>query len=238
MTDYVSTPYDDIEIGMEASAKRLCRAEDLFVFANASGNKNPVHLPDSDHDGDGDPDKPLAPSMWVASLVSAVIGNQLPGPGTVYVSQDLTFTGRAGAGDELTASVRVIEKKANREVVLETSVVKNGGEPLVSGTARVTAPERTVHYHAGALPGLTVQRHIHFDRLLELAEPLDPLPTAVVCPEEPKSLGGALLGHRHTLISPILIGKEKKITAAAAEIGADLSGFEVIDVDHHADAAA
>ncbi|MEL6919665.1 MAG: enoyl-CoA hydratase, partial [Pseudomonadota bacterium] len=215
MPDYVSTPFDQIEIGMEATVKRLCRAEDLFVFATTSGNKNPVHLPDSDHDGDGDPDVPLAPSMWVASLISAVIGNELPGPGTIYQSQDLTFTGRAGAGDELTAHVKVIAKNGDREVVLETSVTKNRGTPLVHGLAKVTAPERAVHYHAGDLPGLTVQRHVHFDRLLDLAEPLEALPTAVICPDEPKSLGGALLGHQHTLIRPILIGNRAKIAAAA-----------------------
>ncbi|MEM1377998.1 MAG: bifunctional enoyl-CoA hydratase/phosphate acetyltransferase [Pseudomonadota bacterium] len=238
MPDYVSVPYDEITVGMEASSTRLCRAEDLFVFANASGNKNPVHLPDGDHDGDGDPDTPLAPSMWVASLISAVIGNELPGPGSVYLSQDLAFTGRAGAGDELIATVKVIEKNANREVVLETFVAKSDGTHIVDGIARVTAPERPVHYHAGDLPGLTVQRHVHFDRLLDLAEPLDALPTAVICPDEPKALGGALLAHEHTLIQPILIGNKKKILSAADEIGASLAGYEVIDIEDHSDAAS
>ncbi|MEO0542677.1 MAG: bifunctional enoyl-CoA hydratase/phosphate acetyltransferase [Pseudomonadota bacterium] len=238
MADYISTTYDEITLGMTASTKRLCRAEDLFVFASASGNKNPVHLPGSDHDGDGSPDTPLAPSMWVASLVSAVIGNQLPGPGTIYLSQDCQFNGRAGAGDELTISVEVLEKKPGREVILSTTVSKADGTDIVTGTARVIAPDRTVRYHAGDLPGLTVQRHVHFDRILDLAEPLDALPTAVICPDEPKSLGGALLAHEHTLIRPILIGNKSKIISAADEIGADLSGYEIHDIIDHSDAAS
>ncbi|MEO1701275.1 MAG: bifunctional enoyl-CoA hydratase/phosphate acetyltransferase [Pseudomonadota bacterium] len=238
MTDYVSTTYDEIEVGMEASTKRLCRAEDLFVFASASGNKNPVHLPGGDHDGDGNPDVPLAPSMWVASLISAVIGNQLPGPGTIYLSQDCQFNGRAGAGDELTVYVKVLEKKPEREVVLRTGVTNADGTDIVSGTARVIAPDRAIHYHAGELPGLTVQRHVHFDRLLDLAEPLEALPTAVICPDEPKSLGGALLAHQHTLINPILIGNKTKILAAADEIGADLSSYELLDIVDHSNAAS
>ncbi|MEL6201320.1 MAG: bifunctional enoyl-CoA hydratase/phosphate acetyltransferase [Pseudomonadota bacterium] len=238
MTDFVSTTYDEIEIGMEASTKRLCRAEDFFVFAAASGNKNPVHLPKEDHDGDGVPDKPLAPSMWVASLISSVLGNQLPGPGTIYQNQDMKFTGRAYAGDELTISVKAIEKRTNREVVFEISVAKADGTSIVEGTATVTAPDKSVHFDANDLPGLTVQRHVHFDRVLELAEPLEALPTAVICPDEPKSLGGALLGHEHTLIHPILIGDRAKILSAADEIGANLTDYELVDIEDHSDAAA
>jgi acyl dehydratase len=103
-------PYDELAIGDEAVIERLCRAEDLYIFAHASGNHNPMHLPDEDGDGDGVPEA-VAPGMWVASLISAVLGNILPGPGTLYRSQSLRFLERAAAGDTLTVRVSVREKR-------------------------------------------------------------------------------------------------------------------------------
>ena len=134
MNTYSNTPWDALEIGMEASAKRLCRAEDFLVYASSSGNHNPVHLPKGDHDGDGKADEPIAPSMWVASLISAVLGNQLPGPGTLYKGQNLRFLGRAHAGDELTVTIRLAEKKPELLAVFATTVTKADGAPIVEGT--------------------------------------------------------------------------------------------------------
>ncbi|MFZ2103037.1 MAG: enoyl-CoA hydratase, partial [Oricola sp.] len=204
MTIYTNTPYDKLAVGMEAEVKRLCRAEDFFIYANSSGNHNPAHLPNEDHDGDGIRDEPVAPSMWVASLFSAVLGNKLPGPGTLYKSQTLRFLGRAHAGDELTARIRLTALNPDRVAVFDTWVETADGRRIVEGVAEVIAPDRLVTFDAADLPGLTVRRHVHFDRLLELAEPLEAIPTAVVAPEEENALGGALLAARHTLIRPIL----------------------------------
>ena len=69
--------FDEIDVGDSAETRRVCTDNDLFIFAHASGNLNPLNLPDQD--GDGDPSTPpLAPSMWVGALVSNVIGNLLP----------------------------------------------------------------------------------------------------------------------------------------------------------------
>lgn len=81
-------------------------------------------------------------------------------------------------------------------------------------------------------------RHPHFKQLLEAAAPLPPVPTAVVAPESENSLGGAVLAARHTLIDPILIGAPAKIAAAADQIGADISGFEIVEEANHRAAAA
>lgn len=86
--------------------------------------------------------------------------------------------------------------------------------------------------------GKAEQAHAHFKALQERAEPLDPIPTAVVAPEEANSLGGALLAFENTLIQPILIGAAAKITAAAEELGKPLDGLEVIDAADHRSAAA
>lgn len=230
-------PYSELEVGMSAEAHRLCVADDLYVFAHASGNFNPLNLPSETTDKDPNLE-PAAPAMWVAALISAVLGNDLPGPGTVYKSQTLRFTGRAHAGDHLIAKVTLTDKGENNEVTFETSVRIDGGDTVLEGEAVVFAPEQSQTYSTNDLPGLMVQRHRHFDAMLREAEPLDPIPTAVVAPEDANSLGGALLGHDHTLIRPILIGDRHKISAAAEEIGADLAGIELIHMPSHREAAA
>ncbi|MBE3639654.1 bifunctional enoyl-CoA hydratase/phosphate acetyltransferase [Mangrovicoccus algicola] len=237
MTVLHNTPYDRLEIGMEAEARRLCVADDLFVFAHASGNFNPLHLPDQDGDGDGMPEA-VAPAMWVGALISGVLGNQLPGPGTVYRSQTLRFVGRAMAGDELVARVRLVSKGEGRLVGFDTRVEKADGTPVAEGEAEVYAPDFDAVIDRDDVPGLTVQSHRHFDRLLAEAEGLDPIVTAVVAPEEANSLGGALLGADHGLIIPLLIGDEVKIRAAAASLGRDIAAFELVHEPDHRAAAA
>ena len=231
-----NVPFDGLKVGMEAQQSRVLRADDLYVFANSSGNVNPMHLPKEDGDGDGKPEA-VAPGMWVASLISAVLGSDLPGPGTLYHSQTLRFCGRAHAGETLTVKVRLTSKGENRLAVFDTTVTADDGRLIVEGEAEVIAPERSVTFDRNDIPGLTVQSHVHFDRLLELAEPLPPIPTAVVAPEEPDALAGALLGAQHTLIDPVLIGDRAKIAAAAEEDGLDLNGYRIIDVPDHKAAA-
>ena len=237
MTMLKNTIFDRLEVGMAAEETRICVADDLYVFAHASGNMNPLHIPEADGDGDGVREA-VAPAAWVGSLISAVLGNDLPGPGTVYVSQTLRFVGRAHAGDTLVIKVRLTEKMADRKVRFETWVEHTDGTRVVEGEAVVIAPDREVCFDTSDMPGLSVQRHVHFDRLLAEAEPLPAMPTAVVAPEDANSLGGALLAMRHTLIDPILIGHRDKIAAAAQELGEDLSACTIIHVDTHREAAA
>ncbi|MEO9780605.1 MAG: bifunctional enoyl-CoA hydratase/phosphate acetyltransferase [Sedimentitalea sp.] len=225
-------PYDELVIGMEAEVSRLCRADDLYVFANASGNLNPMHLPKADGDGDGEPES-IAPSMWVASLISGVLGCQLPGPGTLYHQQSLRFIGRAQAGDTLTVKVRLVAKGDNRRVRFDTWVEAANGTRIVEGEAEVIAPERSIRFDASDVPGLTVQSHRHFERLLELAEPLPAMPTAVVAPEKPDALGGAILAAQHTLIDPILIGHPDRIAEAAEAEGIDLAPYRIVEARDH-----
>lgn len=232
-----NTTFDKLEVGMEAEAHRLCVADDLYVFAHASGNMNPLHLPDHDGDGDGKPEA-VAPSAWIGALISSVLGNDLPGPGTVYLSQNFRFLGRAHAGDRLTIKVRLTGKGEDRKVTFDTWVELEDGTRIVEGEAEVVAPNVPASIDADDVPGLSVQRHVHFDAMLSDAEPLDPIPTAVVAPEEANSLGGALLAQEHTIITPILIGNRDKIQAAADELGKDISGFEMIHVESHRQAAA
>ena len=102
--------YDEIAVGDAAEIVRIATVDDFYVFASASGNHNPMHL--ARHDGDGDGvEEAVAPALWVASLISAVIGNILPGAGTLYRCQSLHFHARAHPGDELATRVTVTEKR-------------------------------------------------------------------------------------------------------------------------------
>ncbi len=233
--------YADLSVGDVSEIRRLVTADDLYVFAAASGNYNPMHLTDSDLDGDGQVER-IAPGTFVASLLSAVLGMRLPGPGTFYRRQVLDFHARAHAGEELICRVEVLEKLPGGVVRLSTEVRRaEGGLVILTGEAEVEAPAVPFDREDVEMPGLIVQRHRHFEALLDRARPLPALPTAVVCPDDVRSLEGALLAAREGLIAPILIGHAAAIRAVAAEEGEDLAGVEVIDVpgpDHEASARA
>jgi len=229
--------YDELAVGEEARLKRIAREDDFLVFANASGNHNPMHLGAYDGDGDGVPEI-IAPSLWVGSLISAVLGNLLPGPGTLYRRQSFSFHDRTMAGDELVVCVRVVEKLPEHVVRLATEVRRTSDDRLlVEGEAEVTAPVKKLRFNVLEVPGLVVQRHTHFERIIEMAKALPPIVTAIVAPEEPRSLGGALLAKASGVVTPILIGSADLIRAAARELGEELDGVELIDEPDHALAA-
>ncbi|NJO54044.1 MAG: bifunctional enoyl-CoA hydratase/phosphate acetyltransferase [Bacteroidales bacterium] len=229
--------WDELAVGDEASTKRVCAANDLYVFAHASGNLNPLHLPGRDENRDGRDDA-VAPSMWVGALVSAVLGNILPGPGTLYRAQSFRFLSRVHVGDELTVRVRVREKRAKPCVVLDTSVSLADGTLVADGVAEVDAPVVKLTFPPHEIPELLVERHQQFDRMIGMCQDLEPLPTAVVAPEDKNSLGGAILGYEAGLCVPILIGAKARILDCARQLGADISRLEIVDIEDEHEAAA
>ncbi|MEM1050490.1 MAG: bifunctional enoyl-CoA hydratase/phosphate acetyltransferase [Pseudomonadota bacterium] len=225
-------PYDELEVGMTASETRLCRADDFYIFANASGDHNPLHMPNDNELGGN---QAIAPSMWVASLISAVLGNKLPGPDTLYHQQTLRFLKRAAAGDTLTAHVRLLEKGPDRMARFETWVESDDGGRILEGQADVIAPEATHSYEVADVPGLTVRRHRHFDEILAASRQFKPLRTAVIAPEKRDALTGPVLAADNGLIEPVFVGDPKKIRSEAEEDGLDISQFEIIEaMNHHA----
>lgn len=229
--------FETLKLGDTASATRLCTADDLYIFAAATGNHNPMHLPGLDGDDDGQAEA-MVPTAFAASLVTALLGTQLPGPGIVTLAQSYVFHTRAHAGDELVTKATVTGLDAG-VVTLQAEVLREmDGAKILSGEVRVQAPAKAYRIDGSILPGLIVRRHQHFEALLARAEPLAPMRTAVICPENAASLGGALLGFKHTIIQPILVGHAGKIAAAAAELGADIAGLEVMDCPDYTQAAA
>lgn len=132
---------EDIEIGMIRSLQKQVTDRDIELFAEISTDRNPVHL-DDDYARDTIFEGRIAHGMLTAGLVSAVIGEQLPGHGTVYLGQSLKFLGPVRPGDVVTAEVEVIEiDNAKRRVTMDTRCIVNGKKVLV-GQATVLAPSR------------------------------------------------------------------------------------------------
>ena len=234
---FENRPYERLSVGDHAEFRRLCTEEDLLVFAAATGNHNPMHLPDADFNGDGQPEA-IASGLYVASLISTILGNVLPGPGTLYRKQSLNFHSHARAGEELVGRVAVLEKMAGGRVRLGCEVRLVKGDVLIlSGEAEVTAPSIARSFDDAEVPGLVVQRHRHFDALIKRAEPLAAIACAVVCPVEADALRGAMVSARATLIVPILVGDPLRIAAAAREAGEDISGIEIVAAEGEAAAA-
>ncbi len=221
--------WDELKVGDSASIEKRVTSRDLFLFAHASGNLNPLNIPHLDVENEGS-NSVVAPSMWLGSLISSVLGNILPGPGTLYRSQDFEFMGRAHVGDFLKVAVTLLEKSQSPSVVFGTTVTDSNGVCIASGKAIVDAPVEDVYLGPNELPGLLMDDHDHFDRLIAEAKKLEPMPTAVVFPDDSASLSGTFLAMTEGLIVPILIGSRQRIQKAADEAHLDISNVQILDI--------
>ena len=132
---------EDIEIGMTRSLRKTVTDRDIELFAEISTDRNPVHLDDS-YARDTIFEGRIAHGMLTAGLISAVIGEQLPGHGTVYLGQSLKFMAPVRPGDTVHAEVTVTTiDPARRRVTLETRCLV-GDTVVLKGEAMVLAPSR------------------------------------------------------------------------------------------------
>lgn len=132
---------EDLEIGMQRSLLKTVTDRDIELFAEVSTDHNPVHL-DDDYARDTMFHGRIAHGMLTAGLISAVIGEQLPGHGTVYLGQSLRFLAPVRPGDTVRAEVTVTAiDHARRRVTLETQCAV-GNTVVLKGEALVLAPSR------------------------------------------------------------------------------------------------
>lgn len=130
---------EDIEMGMTRHLRKVVTDEDIAMFSKVSTDRNPVHL-DDDYARDTIFGGRIAHGMLTAGLVSAVIGEQLPGHGTVYMGQSLKFLAPVRPGDMVTAEVEVIGiDHGKRRVQLDCRCMVDGKKVLI-GEATVLAP--------------------------------------------------------------------------------------------------
>jgi 3-hydroxybutyryl-CoA dehydratase len=132
---------EDLEIGMRRYLQKQVTDRDIELFAEVSTDRNPVHL-DDDYAQDTIFEGRIAHGMLTAGLISAVIGEQLPGHGTVYLGQTLRFMAPVRPGDTVLAEVTVTAiDHAKRRVTLETRCAV-GDTTVLKGEAVVLAPSR------------------------------------------------------------------------------------------------
>ncbi len=126
-----------IHVGDAAEFSKTIKDEDVRVFADLTGDHNPVHLDDSYASGTRF-GRRVAHGMLTASLISSVLANKLPGEGTVYLSQSLKFVAPVYLDDTVTARVTVIGIRDDKPIAtLETVCLNQRGETLVKGEAIV-----------------------------------------------------------------------------------------------------
>lgn len=152
----------ELAVGDAAELSRVVTGRDIAEFADCVGDRNPIHA---------DPvfaattrfREPIAPGIWTAGLLSAVLGTRLPGPGTIYVTQELRFLRPVKIGDRITARVEVVEVLPERNRIrLKTTCLNQRNEEVLSGEAWVLPPEISVSYaeektRIGALTALALQ---------------------------------------------------------------------------------
>ena len=225
--------FDEIKVGDSAELTRNLKADDIELFAVMSGDVNPAHV-DADFAKSDVFHKIIAHGMWGGALISAVLGTELPGPGTIYLNQNLSFRRPVGLGDTVTVRVTVTEKAAeHHRVTLDCLCLNQSGEIVIEGEALVMAPTEKVRRPRVNLPEV----HLHecgarFNELIAATKLLAPVPTAVVHPCDDLSLEGALAAAEQGMIVPVLVGPEAKIRAVAEATNRDLTGVEIVDVPH------
>lgn len=149
-------PIDELAIGQRASYSKTLTEQDVILFAACSGDTNPVHL-DKDYAATTPFGEPIGHGMWTGALVSAAIATRLPGPGSVYRSQNLNFKHPVKLGDTVTITLVVSELKERVKLVtLECEAHNQDGKLIAKGVAEVIAPAEKQHLAGAVLPTISI----------------------------------------------------------------------------------
>jgi len=218
--------FDEIAVGDSARSSHTLTRDDIWLFATVSGDANPTHFDDSFH-------RIVGHGMWGGTLISAVIGTKLPGPGSIYVEQDLHFLNPIMLGDTVTITVTVREKRqSDRKVILDCRAINQDGGGVIEGRATVIAPAEKIRLARVEQPEIRVGRHERYHALMARCKGKPPVATAIIHPCDPLTLGAAVEAAAAGLIAPILVGPEAKIRAAAAAASLDISAFPLENTPH------
>ena len=136
----IGRTYGQLEVGDSSEFSKTISEADVYLYAGISGDLNPAHINEVYAQGTFFKNR-IAHGMLTAGFISAVIGMQLPGPGTIYMGQSLEFLAPVRIGDTVTARVEVLEKiDEKKRVRLRTTCINQDGTKLISGEALVSPP--------------------------------------------------------------------------------------------------
>lgn len=140
---YTVHAFEDLRLGQTESLMRTVMERDIALFAELSGDANPIHLCDR-FAGQTRFGQRIAHGMLTASLISALLGTRLPGPGAIYLSQTLTFLAPVTIGDVVTVRVEVAELVSERRRVRLACECVVDGKAVLEGEAWVAMPPARV----------------------------------------------------------------------------------------------
>ena len=123
-------------VGDTASVKHVFTQEDIAAFAQLSGDDNPVHLDEAAARRMGFTGT-IVHGMLAAGLISRLLGTKLPGPGTIYLRQELRFQRPIIPGETATATVSVVSRRDDKPILDLATVVSVGSETAIEGSATV-----------------------------------------------------------------------------------------------------
>lgn len=235
-----SKTFEEINIGDSASLTRTLTKRDIQLFAIVTGDMNPAHLDEAYAKTDIF-QRIVGHGMWTGSMFSTLLGMQLPGLGTIYLSQTLKFLRPVHIGDTITAAVRVTAKdEKKKHITLETLCANEKGEHVLEGEAVVLPPKEKICWKEIPLPEIQIKTdgHNYEKWLIEKAKKLPPLKTAVVHPVDILSLAGAIQAAQRGIIDPVLVGPEHKIKKIAEDAHIDISKYPIFATPHSHAAAA
>jgi len=134
--------FEDLTLGMTETLRKTIDSSDVVGFAEVTGDRNPIHL--SEHFADKTPfGTRIAHGLYTASLISAVLGTRLPGPGAIYISQTLNFRAPVKIGDTVEVSVVVSEFLPENSRARLACTCSVDGELVLDGEAWVKVPSKT-----------------------------------------------------------------------------------------------
>lgn len=129
--------FSDLKVGQSASITKTFADEDVRKFSEVSLDTNPIHLND-EAAAKSIFGKRVVHGIATCGLISAVLANKLPGPGTIYLGQEAKFTAPVFLGDTITATCEIIELREDKHIVkLSTTCVNQDGKTVISGVATV-----------------------------------------------------------------------------------------------------
>ena len=132
---------EDLAVGMTAVFGKTITEADLVMFAGVSGDTNPLHL-DEEFASRSRFGGRIVHGMLTASLISTLIGTKLPGPGCIYISQNLKFRAPVRVGDTVETRATVTEVVAERRKVVLNTVCTVKGQVVLEGEAKIMVPTR------------------------------------------------------------------------------------------------
>lgn len=132
---------DELRVGDVAEFAKTVTETDIYLYAGITGDFNPAHV-NEEYAKNTFFKTRIAHGMLTAGFISAIIANQLPGPGTIYLKQDLSFLAPVHMGDTITGRVEVIELNVEKNRVrLKTTCSNQDGVMVISGEGLVSPPK-------------------------------------------------------------------------------------------------